>query len=533
MNSSTGDRHSTGRAKKIGVIFFFTLLVGAIAYYLAAPDVQTQQTTARSVLLEVPDTREQALILLANLYDEDPAVLQTSQDGAWLASTSQRASRLLDDLRSFILKPRPVESEVFLILCLVLLVPQGTFTLFWMLYAWNDPNKAAQGESPRDYLAPYYAFTALVPARHEEKVIKDTIYAINAIDYPSHLKEILVPVRDEDDEGTITKVKEAIAELGDANIRLITFKDGPKNKPNGLNHGLRVATKDVVCIFDAEDEPHPAIYDIVNTVMLRDDADVVQSGVQLMNIDSTWFSALNCLEYFFWFKSGLRFFTDLLHVTPLGGNTVFFKRTWLNRIGGWDDRLLTEDADIGIRMVLQGAKLRIVYDAQHVTQEETPATVEQFIKQRTRWSQGFFEILFKFGWWRLAQLRQRLGAMFILMNPFFQASMIFYLPLGLYILLTQQVSVALAVLSYIPLAMLLIQLLVNLAGIKAFAAAYNKSLPRLFALKMVAGYYPYQLMLAVASFRAVYRYVKGHHSWEKTTHSNLHRTSVARMRESV
>ena len=128
----------------------------------------------------------------------------------------------------------------------------------------------------------------------------------------------------------------SIDEIGNDNIRLITFTDGPRNKPNGLNKGLRDARKDVVCIFDAEDEPHADIYNVVNTVMLRDNADVVQSGVQLMNFRSCWFAVFTVLEYFFWFKSGLHTFTRKFRVTPLGGNTVFIKRHWLERLNGWD-----------------------------------------------------------------------------------------------------------------------------------------------------------------------------------------------------
>ena len=521
------------RSRKVGLIAIFTLLMVVTPANFPMPEWNTNQRTTQPLPMETPATREQALAVLADLYDEDSASLRGSRDSHLMAYFSQWASHFRDDLQSFIHQPRKTESEVFLLLCLVFLIPQGAFTMLWMLYAWNDPGKAERGESPREYCEPHYSFTALVPARQEEKVIKDTIYAIDAIDYPSHLKEILVLVRDDDDDGTIRKVKEAIDELGNSGIQLITYIDGPQNKPNGLNHGLHIAKNDVVCIFDAEDEPHAEIYHVVNTVMLQDQADVVQSGVQLMNVDSTWFSALNCLEYFFWFKSGLRFFANFLHVTPLGGNTVFFKRAWLNRIGGWDDRLLTEDADIGIRMTLRGAKLQIVYDARHVTQEETPATTGQFIKQRTRWSQGFYEILFKLDWWHLVQWRQKLGAMFILMTPLLQASMIIYLPLGLCILFTQQVAIVLAILSYIPLGILLIQLLINLAGISEFATTYDKRLPRFFTLKMIAVFYPFQLMLAAASFRAIFRYLKGYRTWEKTTHSNMHRKLVNIRREST
>ena len=63
----------------------------------------------------------------------------------------------------------------------------------------------------------------------------------------------------------------------------------------------------MVTIFDAEDEPHPDIFNVVNTVMLREEAQVVQCGVQLMNYADRWFSALNVLEYFFWFKSRMHY----------------------------------------------------------------------------------------------------------------------------------------------------------------------------------------------------------------------------------
>jgi glycosyltransferase XagB len=517
---------SGGVVKKL-VLPVILIVIIAIVFLTqtdSAPDALAQQDPSTTML--APATRQQALHALADLYDRDAVAPGSLPDSGIVASVSDLTTGVINTLQDFLRQPHPEASETFIILCLLLLIPQGIFTLFWMLYSWNDPGKADQGASPQEYAEPRFSFTALLPARHEEAVIKDTIYAVNAIDYPSHLKEILVLVRDEDDDDTIAEVEEAIEELGNPRIRLITFKDGPRNKPNGLNRGLRVARNEVVCIFDAEDEPHPDIYNIVNTVMLRDDADVVQSGVQLMNIGSTWFSALNCLEYFFWFRSGLHFFTRMLRVTPLGGNTVFFKRAWLKRVGGWDEQRLTEDADIGIRMTLQGAKFQMVYDARHVTQEETPATVGQFIKQRTRWSQGFFEIFFKFDWWHLSQLRQKLGAMYILMNPLFQASMMLYLPLGIYVALTQRIAVELAWLSYIPLAMLLLQLLITVAGIRQFAADYGKRLPRFFILRMVLAYYPFQVMLALASFRAVYRYLEGNHGWEKTTHSNEHRISA-------
>src|SRR5260370_527898 len=121
------------------------------------------------------------------------------------------------------------------------------------------------------------------------------------------------------------------------------------NEPGGVDVGVGRREEEVVTILGGEDDIHPDIFNVVNTVMLDEHMAVVQCGVQLMNYQSRWYSALNVLEYFFWFKSRLHYHARL-GMTPLGGNTVFFTRAVLKRVGGWGEQDLTEDADIGIRI---------------------------------------------------------------------------------------------------------------------------------------------------------------------------------------
>ena len=141
------------------------------------------------------------------------------------------------------------------------------------------------------------------------------------------------------DAGTIARVREKLASLGRQGIRhvrLLAFNDPPINKPHGLNVGLRAATGDIVTIFDSEDEPHPDLLNVVNTVVTREGlaaAPVIQCGVQLMNYADRWFSALNVLEYFFWFKSRMHYHAQV-GMVPLGGNTVFI-RAQAAAAAGW------------------------------------------------------------------------------------------------------------------------------------------------------------------------------------------------------
>ena len=428
-------------------------------------------------------------------------------------------------IREALTAQNPNLVAAFIIFMTVILMPPGLFTLYYMMYTWNHPDKLEESRSPSKFVEPQYSMTAILPARKEESVIYQTIHSVNNIEYPQHMKEILIMIRDEDDDGTIAEAQRAIDEIGDPNVRIITFTEGPKNKPNGLNRALAASKMDVVCIFDAEDDPHHEIYNVVNTVMVNKNADVVQSGVQLMNFESTWFSSFNVLEYFFWFKSGLHAFTREFNVTPLGGNTVFFKTHWMKEIGGWDEQCLTEDADVGFRLTALGANIEIVYDERHATQEETPDTAESFIKQRTRWVQGFYQMFFKGDWAKLPEFKQRMVALYILLNSLIQAVTLLFLPVGIYVALTQQVPVPLALLSYFPIYILVIQCITNLIGIREFTAAYKKRLPLGFTLKMILYYYPYQLMLALSAVRALYRMMIGQAAWEKTDHSNLHRVA--------
>ena len=416
--------------------------------------------------------------------------------------------------------------DLWLAIGSVLLAIQAAYSLGLMLFAWEDKEKSDQNRAVLTFEPPRLRFTILLPARHEEAVIQDTLQRMVELNYPSDLVEVLAVV-DAGDTGTIAAIEEKLAALRQQGIyhaRLLTFSDPPINKPHGLNVGLREATGDVVTIFDAEDEPHPNILNLVNTVMLRESAPVVQCGVQLMNYQDHWFSALNVLEYFFWFKSRLHYHAAV-GMAPLGGNTVFITRRWLEALGGWDEHCLTEDADIGIRLSAARVPIRIIYDDEFVTREETPTTVDQFVRQRTRWHQGFLQVLLKGDWLRLPTLGQRLFALYTLGFPLFNALIMLYLPVSLWMMFAVKLPELVAMVTTLPAYMMLGQLLFSVVGLYEFTSAHRLR-PSLLSLpRMVIAYLPYQWLLAYAALRATWRQLRGLNNWEKTAHVGAHRTS--------
>lgn len=410
----------------------------------------------------------------------------------------------------------------FILLVSLFLFFHSIFTLFWMLYAWENPHDADIHKSPRTYSSPINTFSLLVPARHEEKVIADTISALHGLDYPINLFEALILIRN-DDPRTIEKANEEIERLEATNIRVVTFETSPINKPHALNVGLRDAKNNIVAVFDAEDEPHKNILKVANTIFATSKTDVLQSGVQLMNYKSHWYGILNVLEYFFWFKSGLLFFSKVGGVALLGGNTVFIKKMFLKGIGGWDENCLTEDADLGIRLTIQGARTRVVYDEEHATHEETPGSLGNFIKQRTRWNQGFLQVITKGDWARLPKIRQKLFALYILISPFMQLLFVLCSPILVYVALTQKLPILISIISITPFFLLLIQLVIQVVMFYEFCKDFKLKSSFIGAVVLLMSYIPYQLILIISALRSVFRNSIGHLSWEKTSHTNAHR----------
>jgi cellulose synthase/poly-beta-1,6-N-acetylglucosamine synthase-like glycosyltransferase len=391
-------------------------------------------------------------------------------------------------------------------------------TLWWMMHAWRDPETLRETGFARADGPPALSFSLLVPARHEEAVLEDTLEQLMRLDHPSF--EVL-PIVGHDDPGT-AEVAQAVADRYPGRVRVVTDQSWPKNKPKALNTALAYCRGDVVGVFDAEDEVDRRLLRSVDRALRATDADVVQGGVQLVNFRSNWFSLRNCLEYFFWFRSRLHLH-DRHDFIPLGGNTVFVRTDILRSVDGWDPECLAEDCELGVRLSALGARITVAYDSQLVTREETPDTLSALLKQRTRWNQGFLQVLRKGEWKRLPTWRQRLLARYTLSQPFLQALAGIGIPFSIGTAVAANVPVGIALLSFLPALPTVAMVVFELVGVREFCRHYYVR-PRISDyVRLLVGTPFYQLMLAAAAVRAVAREVRGQRGWEKTSHSGAHR----------
>ena len=174
-------------------------------------------------------------------------------------------------------------------------------TLWWMMHAWRTPETLAATRFAQPDGASEFSFSLLVPARHEQAVLRHTV---DRLLESTHTDFEIIIIVGHDDPETPRRPTGSPRARPDR-VRVVIDTNEVKNKPKALNTALPYCRGDIVGVFDAEDQVHPELLDHVDHAFRVGGADVVQGGVQLINFHSSWYSLRNCLEYFFWFRSRL------------------------------------------------------------------------------------------------------------------------------------------------------------------------------------------------------------------------------------
>jgi cellulose synthase/poly-beta-1,6-N-acetylglucosamine synthase-like glycosyltransferase len=205
------------------------------------------------------------------------------------------------------------------------------------------------------------------------------------LDYPEELLDVILAV-EAGDSTTLDALTRA--ELPPW-MRIIVVPAGEvKTKPRALNHALDHARGAIIGVYDAEDAPEPDQIRKVVAQFQRCGPDVacLQGVLDYYNPRTNWLSRCFTIEYAGWFRLILPGIARLGLVVPLGGTTLFFRRAALEQLGGWDAHNVTEDADLGIRLVRHGYRTQLV---DTVTGEEANCRAIPWVKQRSRWIKGY------------------------------------------------------------------------------------------------------------------------------------------------
>ena len=374
------------------------------------------------------------------------------------------------------------------------------------------------------------SFSLIVPARDEAAVIADTLRGLVRQKHPRC--QIVVSLCD-DDTATIAMATNIVRQHPDRISMVIRHYENP-SKAQQLNAALATCTGDVVGVFDAEDDVADTLLLHVEALFLKSRADVVQGGVQLMNLGDRfqrWFQVHNVLEYFFWFTSRMAYQADAGFV-PLGGNTVFVYRSLLEQAGGWPPSL-TEDCALGVLLSTKfGAKVATAYSAELATREEAPPTIfnkqlGSLFWQRDRWVRGFLAEFAAGQWLMMPTLKQRALAGYILATPVLQGASSVLLPIAIITAVLGKVPIAIAMAMFVPLIPMGIIILTQLLALREFTREYKVKASVWHYASILFLSQIYQFILMAAALMAAYKAARGDMVWYKTGRAAQHRGAVS------
>jgi len=201
-------------------------------------------------------------------------------------------------------------------------------------------------------------------------------------DYPKDKYEVIVV-----DDSTNLKTQAMLKRFADDNpgfVKYIHRTNREGFKPGALNNAMSITKGEIITVFDSDWMPKKDYLKTIVQPFADPDVAIVQSRQDFYNKD------VNVITRFASYI--LMVFHTIMMPINNRINTVFFcgtagalRRSAFEEAGGWNSHSVTEDAELSVRLMMNGYKT--VY-LDYSTKSEVPDTFESFIKQQMRWCYG-------------------------------------------------------------------------------------------------------------------------------------------------
>ncbi len=244
----------------------------------------------------------------------------------------------------------------------------------------------------------------VVPARNEEQVIDSTITNLQSLEFSGEYRILVIDDASTDATGRIV----ARHAQGDSWIRLVsrTPDQGGRGKSDVLNHAYRAISEafekedewlggrsqaDIIfVIVDADGRLETDSLEVVAPYFANPSVGSTQIGVRIYNAAENALARMQDME-FVGFTYLVQIARDRIGSSGLGGNGQFTRLSALASLQGtpWTSTALTEDLDLGLRLVESGWRTRFCH---HTTVAQQGLTSwKPLLRQRTRWIQGHYQ----------------------------------------------------------------------------------------------------------------------------------------------
>ncbi|QSS99696.1 glycosyltransferase family 2 protein [Pontibacillus sp. ALD_SL1] len=236
--------------------------------------------------------------------------------------------------------------------------------------------------------------SVLIPAHNEEVVIEDTLKAMVEIEYPRDKLEVIL-INDNSSDRTGVIADAYASQYPFLKVLHNSPYEAGKGKSGALNQGLKIAKGEFIVVYDADNRPEKdAVYNLASKLQQDPEAGAVIGKFRVMNAERNLLTRFINIETigFQWLAQAGRWFWFKLVTIP--GTNFAIRKSILETLGGWDEKALSEDTELSIRVYNLGYYIKFSPDA--VTWEQEPETWDVWWKQRLRWARGNQYVIVKY-----------------------------------------------------------------------------------------------------------------------------------------
>ena len=220
-----------------------------------------------------------------------------------------------------------------------------------------------------------------IAAKNEESVIETTVRNMFKLDYQKFSLWII-------DDGSTDDTAAILEKLQEEFPALYVIKRGFSPHPGksaALNEALPLSHGEVVAVFDADAYVAPDFLQLTLPLLAPDGIGAVQAQKKIYEHQTGFLVNCQASEYALdtYFQMG----RDLIRgAVELRGNGQLIKRAALIDVGGWNNRAITDDLDLSMRLLVNHWDIRFCPEA--FVWEEGVTTFKALIRQRRRWAEG-------------------------------------------------------------------------------------------------------------------------------------------------